>query len=182
RGDAIARGKPVDIRAQGVDPAPALVAQPAGCGGKFHPVRSRPGTEIGGTDPASFKTDAHLTGAGHGQDMALDPDHAGPRDDGGGHFAQALRSPLPPRLVVRADELVEPALAAVRRLLLVEKAQLAALEDFEELVPGNGCEGLLLFAEVDAEDAPLPSGLHLGRMAVAGLGPSADRVVIRRGL
>src|SRR5690554_946967 len=81
---------------------------------------------------------------------------------------------------VAIDELVEAALAAIGRLVLVEEGKLVLVEDLEELVPGDFLEIVLGLSEVDPQDAALTLGIHHGRMTVAGFGPFADFVVVGR--
>src|SRR5215217_467348 len=123
---------------------------------------------------------------------ALDPDPA--RAGGGSGLSGCLgRSQRPPASALSeawqgswprspVDELVEAALAAVGRLVLVQKCQFVLVEDLEELVPVNFFEIFLGLAEVDAQNAALAAGIDLGGMSAAGFCPFANLVVIGRGV
>src|SRR5436190_3478401 len=80
------------------------------------------------------------------------------------------------------DELVEAALGALVRFLLIEEREVVLVEGLEELVPGDLVQAFVLVAEVDPQDARVAVSARVGdrgRTPSSLLDPAADFVVVR---
>ena len=92
-------------------------------------------------------------------------------------------------LVLGVDQLIEIALCAARRLLLVDELEAVLIELFEEIIPGDLLQVFVFVAlglrKRESENSgllALVGGSNLGGHRTALFRPVANRIVVLRGL
>ena len=93
-GDAVADRQPCHAVAQRIDNTPTLVPERPGFSRELHPLRSRPGREVGGADATAFEADAYLPQPRFRPRHLFDADPARPSQNCGAHRVTCHRPVL----------------------------------------------------------------------------------------
>src|SRR5690348_15599462 len=84
-------------------------------------------------------------------------------------------------LCIPVDEFMEPAHRTVGGSVLIQEREMGRLEFFEEILPRNRVQRLILWAEIQSQQAGVvlfPASFHMRRTAAARFCPLADGLVI----